>query len=364
MKKLNSGQRCLIVHIGTGKTGSTSIQHFLGDNSEKLARMGVAYWGLNLEHSVCDSKRKAWQTPEGLSRLQEMSDQEALADLSEALSNAIDQWNKSESSIAIWSQEAIYNRPQVYIPAISQAASRYGILVHITAFARNHRDYALSAYRQWGISHKHYPGPVLGFSDWCQHYFPSLEYGKKLRIWREEFGDSFSLLDYDLIADVVEEFILDSLARVLPASMCGELLAELPCARRNAHPNETLQLLHAIYNSLFAEPKLPHSFRELMRSLSLSRHLNFDVPWDHFLPKGHIVDEVFEALRNDREVLAGLLGRRQELGRALPPAVDSMGEESDLCSRVRRLEQMVSLISAIALEQQEIINGMKEKISD
>lgn len=54
----------LIVHIGAGKTGSTSIQSTLRENQKVLAENGCKYLGMMLEKAQPRSSYD-WQQPSG-----------------------------------------------------------------------------------------------------------------------------------------------------------------------------------------------------------------------------------------------------------------------------------------------------------
>lgn len=359
MTRLLAGQRCLIVHIGTGKTGSTSVQRYLSDQASALKRAGVLYWGLNLEHTGTESTRCPWQSPEGVGQFQALPDDVALEQLHAALGVAVQTWLDQEQPIAIWSQEAIYTRPQVYLRALQQAAARWGLHLRVIAFARNHRDYVQSAYRQWGLRHKHYTGPVLGFRAWCERYEPTLRFAAKLRLWQEQLGEALVIVDYDACSNVVEEFVLRMLAPLLPAAQCGELLALISAERRNVRPSEPVLLLHAVHNHLHEEPLLPQAFREFWRSLPRTRAMPGGLSWSELLPGPEVVAEICERLRDDQVILADLLACPSVPMERRKPEVASADHDVALEERLQRLEAMLTLLAGITIEQQAMIQELK-----
>ena len=359
MTRLLAGQRCLIVHIGTGKTGSTSVQRFLSDQSAPLNQVGVQYWGLNLEHTGTESTRFPWQIEEGVGMFQMLSDGVALEQLHAALEVAVRAWLDQEQSIAIWSQEAIYARPQVYLLALREVAVRWGLHLQVIAFARNHYDYVQSAYRQWGLCHKHYQGAVLGFRAWCERFEPTLRFAAKLDLWREQLGETFVVVDYDTCSNVVEEFVLTMLAPLLPAAQCGELLALISAERRNVRPSDSLLLLHAIHNHLYEEPLLPQAFREFWRSLPRTRSMPGGLSWSELLPGPEAVSEICELLSDDQAILADLLASPSGSIEGRKPESLTDDWDSKLDERLQRLEAMVTLLAGITIEQQAMIQRLR-----
>lgn len=249
----------LCVHIGTGKAGSTAIQTFCAAHSEQLRRLGVHYWGLNLESSPA-SQRFPWQCPTGTSLLQRLSDAEAAEQLRVALEAAVDQL--PDGAMALWSNESIYERPNVYIPLLKSVSAQSDVNLLVIAYARNHIGYLCSAYKQWGIKHKTYRGPLLGFADWLTARKDFLSYGKRLAIWDSAFADRFRLVNYNSTSDVVAH-----ICRFLPAGVAG--LQRSANLAVNASPPDQQLALYAAYNNQFEEPVSPQAFQELSRRLGL-----------------------------------------------------------------------------------------------
>ena len=251
----------LCIHIGTGKAGSTAIQSFCSTHIGPLRQLGVHYWGLNLEDAPT-TQCFPWQSPTGTSLLQRLSEVQASEQLRLAIEAAVDQL--PDGATALWSNESIYERPNVYIPLLKSISAQSDVNLLVIAYARNHIGYLCSAYKQWGIKHKTYRGALLGFADWLTTRKDFLSYGKRLAIWDSAFADRFRLVNYNSTEDVVAH-----ICRFLPADVAG--LQRSANLTVNASPPDPLLALYAVYNNQSEEPVTPQAFTALCRRQTLLR---------------------------------------------------------------------------------------------
>lgn len=242
----------LFVHIGIGKAGSTAIQNFLRDQRELLLQQQVFYWGLHLEFAGSPSHYQ-WQAIDQIPLFQSLPDQQAFTELLDVLRGAVELL--PDHGIALWSQESIYQRPSVYLRALQVLRDEGDVDVVVVAFARDHLSYALSAYKQWGIRHKHYSGPVLSFRDWSKRYPNMLHYGLKLFHWHQALGSRLILFNYQSCSNVVDSFL-----SVLPPHLYQCLRVCLDERRPNCSPDDSLLLLQAVFNSQYHDSVSPATF--------------------------------------------------------------------------------------------------------
>jgi len=246
--------RTLVVHIGIGKAGSTAIQTHLLRNRDQLKQAKLQYWGLNLEHAK-GKKPFAWQIPGGIGILQKMSPPQAREQLKSALLEAVE--TIPEGHQAIWSNESIYERPDVYGPVLAELKAESDINLTIIGYARNHYQYTLSAYKQWGIKHKTNPGRILGFHQWVNARKDFLAYGKKLSLWDSHFGEELQLFNYDSAGDIVAHLLqtLSPTDGLLPSKADRSI---------NSSPQASELALFALYNNQFNEPTTPKGMQDIL----------------------------------------------------------------------------------------------------
>lgn len=287
----------LLVHIGTGKTGSTAIQQALSQSEAQLRLQGVHYWGLNLE-GADNSNRFPWQDQSGTGELQKLNDNVASRQLEEALMDALDRL--PNGATAVWSNESIYERPGAYL-SLLQGLQSEQVKCTIIAYARSHRDYIGSAYKQWGIKHKTYRGPILGFSDWVVARRNFLSYGVKLAQWDATFTDRFRIFNYDTIDDVVKHF-----NTFLPA---GSDLTPGSHQRVNRSPGPGILALYALHNSQFKEPVTPEAMVNLLKQFPRVRQSQPVPAIQSLFPSTAQLDEAERVLKEDAELVNSLLRR-------------------------------------------------------
>ncbi len=337
----------LFVHIGTGKTGSTAIQNYLLKNRNTFAARGVHYWGINLENAPT-SHRFSWQEKTGGGILQYMDVPQAKIEMGQALSEAIAALGPQD--IAIWCNESIHERPDIYIPLLQPYQHGDVVNVQLFAYARNIGDYALSAYKQWGVKHKTNSGPVLDFPQWVDLWRLNLSYGNKLRHWDQAFPSIFNIVNYDVVADVTRDFI----SRV---PRCEDLLPSQGSDRVYSSPADAPFALYALYNTQFSEPVLPATIESLLIRYGL---INFDCKVDslsQFYPSSEDLKGAVELLESDATLVNSMLERHKQ-----PPLVCKNYDASRRSVSEQSIQSgVLSLLLRIIVEQEQRINALEAK---
>lgn len=296
--------KTLYVHIGTGKTGSTAIQKHLAAQKSQFEEGGIHYWGLNFELSACNQVYP-WQRPSGISLLQRMAASQARTELSHVLEESL--LSLSKGDVAIWSNESIYERPDVYIPLLHHAVSNGLCSIRLIAYVRGMKSYLLSAYKQWGVKHKTYSGKVLGFSEWTEAKQDFLAYGRKLFEWDLVFGNALSLFNYESVGDVLGHFV-----GLLPNS--DSLLPMDTNMTDNSTPDDIQLALHALYNSQFSEPVLPHTITNLLRRYNLNKRPLDPPSLSSLYPSSSEIDRALLRFQEDTRLVNKML-----VGKGQPP---------------------------------------------
>lgn len=252
----------LIVHIGHGKTGSTSIQHTLLQNRDALIGQGVCYLGRMLED--CETPDpKPWQHPDGAVRLlHQMEDDDAAEEIRNVLNTELERLNAIGVHTAIWSNEALFARRNGVAKAIV-ALRDQGISVRVIVYLRRHDKWAKSAYAQWGIRHKSYEGPVKTFANWIAER--PVHFADNLEFWDQNSGRDLVVRNFDATPDVVSDFL----------SLAGTENID-PVHAYETPPPETL-IAWAVHNSRTNSEVQPDRFARLLNASHLlgqsARHL-------------------------------------------------------------------------------------------
>jgi hypothetical protein len=344
--------KTLIVHIGTGKTGSTSIQKYLKSVQSDLRERNITYFGINLD-LVPGPNARPWQNPAGTHILQRMPLETAKVEVGQVLEEALS--SLDEDGVAVWSNESIYEKPLLYVPLLQEVRSKLGVNVIVVSYVRAIKSYVTSAYKQWGVRHKTYNGSVVGFAEWVNRQAKFLSYGAALKIWEDSFGNDFKLLNYDGRDDVRVGFI-----RLIPG--CADLTPTTLQVKDNPSPGDLHLALFALYNSLFAESVLPVDVASLISRNKLVNSGMMEGSLAKLYPSRQELENAIALFREDQEIANQILAKKQQplLQNALTdpsPETVSGIDEATLTNGV------MSLLVAIAVEQEKRIRSLENLVA-
>lgn len=196
----------LIMHVGNGKTGTTSIQDSLVVSEEKLAQHGIKFLGCMLD--AAPVQIAPWQR-EGVNPNASMAELAALAptvasnQIFEALRANVDRLAEDGVHTVIWSNERFFDRPGLFEGALKKLEAA-GHDVTVIAYVRRHDMWARSVHNQWYIKHKRNVGSSLPFRRFIENYH--VTYAPPLLRWDAAFGENFILRNFDAASNVVVDF--------------------------------------------------------------------------------------------------------------------------------------------------------------
>lgn len=242
-------KRKLIVHIGMGKTGSSSIQKTLRLENDKLHSNGVKYLGLMLEQARHDNSF-FWQRASGWVGFIQQGAEKANQQMSSALVELDDLLPKHIHTL-VWSNESFFEGFDYVKDAISSVKEIYDI--EIVGYIRRPDAWITSAYLQWGIKHKSYSGPIKPFRAWVvnRHYHVS----PLIDQWRL-IDQRSKFFNFDAIEDIAYHFV---------EAMLSPLLGKIKISRENETPSPVAMAMFAYYNSSSKDEVLPSELEPLLR---------------------------------------------------------------------------------------------------
>ena len=229
----------LIVHIGMGKTGTSSIQKALRQNEARLAAQSVAYLGMWFTDIDPAFARQEGQ------RAFFAADADEMAGHARAFATALRRRHEDAGAERfILSNEGFFGRVAKLSPFLN--ALRGEMDVALIAYVRDPRSWLPSAYTQWGVRHKENTGPVQPFAERAatlvRQYRP-------LRTWHGDFCDILDVRAYEKGLNVVQDF---AAATGIELDMDGKRYLE------RAEPAEVL--LRALFNDRFEDAVMPERF--------------------------------------------------------------------------------------------------------
>ncbi|WP_172332535.1 hypothetical protein [Mangrovicoccus sp. HB161399] len=276
----------LIVHIGAGKTGTTSIQFTLKKARDKLRLAKLAYLGLSLEHAP-GATEYSWcvpKIPQALFLEQASNRSTTDKEVEAVLLKELERLGSRGFRQAIWSNEAFFVRPSNIIPILRKVRES-GVQVVPIVYVRRHDSWAQSGYVQFGIKYKSYDGHIRNFKEWLQGQ--DISYTKNLKIWLENFPN-LEIYNFDSIDNVTEHFL----------SRIGS--PDLETVRANDKPGLALLAAWAVHNASFPGKVMPSVFQKLAKRLGILQKDNQLVPSiDQLLPNEEDIFEVQRLFKDD-----------------------------------------------------------------
>ena len=284
----------LIVHIGAGKTGSTAIQFALRDNGPKLADQDMKYLGLMLEQ-IPAARANDWcvqghpqlffqsKTPEVTDDSVYLAARDGLRDMA-----------ARGLTRAVWSNEAFLVQNGRIIEILRRLAAD-GVSIRVIAYVRRHDKRARSAYVEFGIKSKRYPGDLRPFRDWVGNH--SIAYADNLSLWNQAFPGALEVYNFDVLEDVGAHF-------------CEVLgLQGLSSARPNESPSPTQLAAWAVYSGSRPKPTWANDFRRLEKPLRRDNKIHpRPVPeLSALLPSTQDLEDVQQRFQGDFDAVNAML---------------------------------------------------------
>ena len=243
-------KRKLIIHIGMGKTGSSSIQKSLRLSRNILEAKGLLYLGLMFEHSDIPLNY-SWHKVDGWSNFISLDKPQGNSELAHTLQYLDDHLDDSIHTL-IWSNEALFDRPSDVLSALNSISSRYQIIV--VGYLRRPDKWISSAYLQWGLKDKSYIGPIKTFNEWVSD--KPYTVSPKLDTWNT-LSESVFFYNFDDINDVSAHFI----KVILDLD-----ISDIKPMRENDTPPPAAMALFSYYNSFFSEKNSPNRVEQLLQN--------------------------------------------------------------------------------------------------
>lgn len=323
----------LILHIGMGKTGTSSIQLALSQSAKMLKAQNVIYLGMwfdmiDAEFKGVVNQSKFFRQPAATIQKQAL----AFCDYLEmsAKENQVDTF--------IISNEALSGKASVLEPFLNEIVKR-GIEVKIIGYVRDPSSWLPSAYVQWGIRDKTEQGPVKSYDEMARiliHWYNGL------LEWSNKMGDILDIRHYDTAGDIVQDF-----------SQAAGIELTINSERTLERGEDCEILLRALFSTRFQQHVLPNLFNRAVIGNSkvypvledsITKYFDYEST-DQIIQDNHVLFEQY------RERLGiDLLTNKSE-----PPKTPQPQD-------IRR--RMLDYLIEITLDQARRINHLEKQVSE
>ncbi len=254
----------LILHIGIGKSGTSSIQHLLRENRDVLKERGILYVGYmfdRLENKVCE-----WQTVKGTQIFNKSDKSIREEQLKLVLNEAIKEAKKSHCHQILWSNEALAD--MTFLPELVRKLFK-GKMTTI-AFVRRHDS--------WVARYPH-------------------TYYEKLSLWKDS-SDNLIVKNFEKYSNITKVFF-ELINIDIDVSEANE--------KRNKSGDMFDLLSAAVFNSLDPHPSLYTETQEFVKGRA------FTIDWfNNKLPDQESIERVFQSTASDREQLNTLMSEEDQ----------------------------------------------------
>ena len=323
----------LILHVGMGKTGTSSIQKALEANQAGLKAQKAHYLGMWFDfvdprfHGIMGMRDVFDQTPEALEEFAGAT-VESLREI-EA---------RDEIDTFILSNEDLFGKIRKLDPFLSVLKRHLDLSIVI--YVRDIHSWLPSAYAQWGIHHKVQKGPVKTFAEDAPRLVKTY---RALALWQEKHGEHISFRKYDKSKDVVEDL----------AEAIGKRLEPAPA--RHLERGEPVELLlRAAFNTRFQGEVFPGKFNRAVVNTQAAPVPRLETAIENYLDYS-TVDAV---IAPDREVLERISA---EIG------IDFLSGDQETSHPPRRSDledRLLDYMITIMLNQAQRIQVLENAVRD
>jgi hypothetical protein len=322
----------LILHIGMGKTGTTSIQQALNNNANYLIDQKTQYIGMWF--GMIKPQYDGFQ---GTNNLLKESNAEQAAAAHLFFKSLASQQSTFGTEKFILSNEAIFAQTEDFLVFLRTLNSLVDL--ELVAYMRDPHEWLPSAYTQWGLHHKTNKGPIQPFSEKARSLMKMYE---GFHVLNEHFPNNSIIRRYDNTVDVVQDF----------AQICGIVLEE--GTKRLQARNEPAEiLLRAAFNNRLPNEVLPNHFEAVV--LNPRRGVNV---LSDFMEMCFNHDNITEIVNENEELF-------EKIRATLGPEFDFLSGQSP-CVRKADFEsiqkRLLDFLVEIAFTQGERIKILEKKV--
>lgn len=233
----------LIIHIGMGKAGSSSIQSALSLSEGALGMRKMHYLGTVLPQLEGEHTSPA-ETIEITARLPD----EAKVQVGHKLIAEMMAYNSDRGlNKFIFSNESLFENIDDLHPLFSTLIEE--VNVKFIAYIRSPASWLRSAYIQWGLKHKTDIGRIPSYEEKAKKL---LKFYSKAPSWQRHYKNHLSVIKYEKKLDVV-----DSFSRMIDAELVKPQFNQNPQI-----PDEDI-VFRTMYNDRFNRQVLPSEYNRL-----------------------------------------------------------------------------------------------------
>ena len=337
----------IILHIGLGKTGTSSIQETLQNNINKLKENGILYLGIMFENAPI--KLFPWQRRGGTTEFYATDrPEDQLLDLIRRISSEVD--SKKFQTVVIsneWFSGSDYEfkRNEPVANAFLKLQSE-GHDITVVAYIRDSVSWAISAYQQWGIKHKTTLAEIQSFREYTTSRPP--RFSETLAFWGKHTSQ-LKIHNYHSVGDVTQHFL---------RHYCNS--SKIETINSNIQPESSELFLRACINQATGNNRevSPREFEDIFSRLDSSANRNGFAEWyNNLLPTNDDIKYLHSLIESDVLQINRMLEENLEPSLSLPDNQQALSKLKSLDLR-EVIDYLVNRLLALSKSNLEL----REKI--
>lgn len=283
----------IILHIGMGKTGTSSIQEALLLNRDNLLKQGVLYLGMWFDIIEPKFAKISGQADFFRSSPDEMKDLARVF-----VRNVAARLKETGAEKAIISNEEIYAQVGAISPFIAEI--KEFTKVRLISYVRDPREWLPSAYNQWSVYHKTYMGPIRSYKEMSRELIGTYH---GFQLWGAHFSDLITVRKFDRKINIVDDF-----------SAVAGINLPITALRTQERTEPAEGLLRLVFSNQDSAQYLPSDFDAAIFGLALKQvpsiahladmSLNYEQTDDILSKRGNLFEYIKEKFGVD--VLEGV----------------------------------------------------------
>ncbi len=338
----------LILHIGTGKTGTSSIQKTLRMNETVLNKIKTKYLGFIFEFAY--DQIYEWQKPSALSYFNhQLSSDKKQEELYDILDITIVNASKKGVEKLLLVNESLFSSFDDFIPVLHKLKRENKIDLNIVIYVRDYLSWSQSAYKQWAIKHKANSGKIKNYNEWAKDRISMFHFHKTIEPIIKEFPLDVTLKKMEDTKDVVKDFL----------HLCDIENKNFNIIRDNETPGNEDLLLRALFNNKFQGSVKPKVFNEIISS-NIEKSITIEDYMDNLLPNNKDLSNLSNLVQPDMEELNKLLVNQGKK----PYVKDNFGAKKKNVDTSKLLMMLSSLVMSQSIKIDKLEKQLKEIKSD
>ena len=255
------GLKTLWLHLGTPKTGTTALQHFLSSNADALSSHGVAYPTMPFSYRFIPPARNAHFiiAPEKRDACGDDSGHEE--ELVERALDVVTGAFETHDTVILSDESLWFIAPRIakFMRPVMERADAEGWTVRAIAWLRKQDDMAQSVWMQQAKNPMRYP--AVSWERWREKQYINLDYARTLGFFADIIGaENITVRTYEKSALAESGGIVGDFMSAVGLEQWADLSMETDSMNTSSISLNIAAILHEFKSSPYWKERKPNPF--------------------------------------------------------------------------------------------------------